>query len=369
MEQYIQEIINQIKGFINIEFGFCDVTGSVLGCSDQSKVGSFDHNIVTILEMGEDVCIIEDYVYQKYYRDDVIDFIVFVKNPNQEAVNYINAISICIINLKKIKESYTTRLNFIRDVIKGEVAVSDIPAKAKEVQLNNCVDRAVFLIKAHKISKNSINEIIQSIFPNRNSDFVVKLDEYSTVLIKELNQGEDFTPDKVAAIIIDTLSSEVMIKSSIGIGAIFSNIADLIKSFEQAQAAISIGEIFYPDRYVINYNKLGLGRLIYQIPRELAQMFLNEIFMNADEEIMDEETVTTINKLFENNLHVSEASRQLYLHRNTLIYRLDKIQKTIGLDLKKFDDAVVFKIALLILEYLKKTSKNQGKYEIKQPFS
>lgn len=360
MNQYIQEIIDQIKGFINIEFGFCDVTGSILGCSDESKTGSFDHNISSVLEMGEDVCPIEDYVYQKYYRDDIIDFIAFVKNPDQEAVNYINAISICIINLKKIRENYTTRLNFISDVIKGEIAISDIPSKARDLQLSGLVNRVVFIIKVHKPSRNNITDIVQSIFPDRNSDFIIKLDEYSTVLVKELNQGEEYNPEEIAAIIIDTLNSEIMIKACIGIGGIFDNIADIVNSYEQAQTAISVGEIFYPDRYVVNYDRLGIGRLICQVPPELAQMFLDEIFINADEEIMNEEMVQTINKLFENNLHVSEASRQLYLHRNTLIYRLEKIQKSIGLDLKRFDDAVVFKIALLVREYLKKTSKNQG---------
>ena len=357
VDQYIQEIINQIKGFINIEFGFCDITGIVLGCSDESKMGHFDHNISAVLEMGEDVCLIEEYVYQKYYRDDIIDFIVFVKNPNQEAVNYINAISICIINLKKLKENYTTRLNFINDILKGEVAINDISIKARELQLTSMVDRVVFLIKVHKVSKTNVSEIIQSIFPNRNSDFIVKMDDYSTVLVKELNQGDELTPEKIASIIIDTLNSEVMIKASIGIGEIFNNIGTLVESFEKAQTAITVGEIFYPDRYIMNYNKLGLGRLIYQLPRELAQMFLDEVLMDADEEITNEETVLTINKLFENNLHVSEASRQLYLHRNTLVYRLEKIQKAIGLDLKRFDDAVVFKIALLIREYLKRTPK------------
>jgi len=364
VDQYIQEIINQIRGFIDIEFGFCDITGIILGCSDESRMGSFDHNISTVLEMGEDVCLVEDYVYQKYYRDDIIDFIVFIKNPNQEAINYINAISICIINLKKIKENYTTRLNFIRDIIKGEFAISDISSKARELQLNGSVNRVVFLIKVHKPSKNNIIEVIQSIFPNRNSDFIIKLDDYSTVLVKELNQGDELTPEKIAAIIMDTLNSEIMINAYIGIGGTFDSIAEIVRSFEQARTAISVGEIFYPDRFVVNYNKLGLGRLICEIPRDFAQMFLDEVFVNADEEIMDEETIMTINKLFDNNLHISEASRQLYLHRNTLVYRLEKIQKSIGLDLKRFDDAVIFKFALLIREYLKKTSKNQGKWEL-----
>lgn len=357
MDHYIQDIINQIKGFINIEFGFCDITGTVLGCSDNQKLKGFDPNVSTVLEMDDDICVLEEYVYQKYYRDGVIDFIVYVKNPNQEAINYINAISICIINLKKITESYATRLNFIKGILRGEVEASEIQSRVKELQLVSNIKRVVFIIKTNKPSRCDIGDIIQSIFPNRNNDFVVKMDEYNNVLIKELSSDNEIDVEKIAAMISDTLNSEIMTKTYIGIGGVFSNIGDLTKSYEQAQAALTVGEIFYPGKYLINFEKLGLGRLVYNIPTDLAKKFLNEIFKGKEEEIADEETIITINKLFENNLHVSEASRQLYLHRNTLIYRLEKIQKYTGLDLKNFDDAVVFRMALLVREYLNHCNK------------
>lgn len=355
MADYIQDIVNQIKDFINIEFGFCDGTGIILGCSDESKVGIIDENISAVLEWDEDVCPINDYVYQKYYGDKSVDFIVFIKNPNQEAINYIHAISICIMNLKNLKENYSNRANFVRSILLGEIPEQDIYNKVKDLQFTQNGERAIFLIRAQKVVKYSILEIIQSIFPNKNKDLVVVLDELNIVLVKEMKPEESGDLEKIASSIIDTLNSEAMIKAYVGIGTVFNNISEILRSFKEAQTALTIGEIFYGSQYIINFNKLGLGRLIYQLPRELCNQFLNEVLEHIDENLLDEEILLTINKLFENNLHVSETARQLYLHRNTLIYRLEKIQKTTGLDLKRFDDAIVFKIALLIREYLKKS--------------
>ena len=359
MSDYIQDIIKQIKGFINVEFGFCDETGTILGCSIESKAGTLDENISTVLEANEDVCLVNNYVYQKYHDDKTVDFIVFIKNPNQEAINYINAISVCIINLKNLKESYSNRANFIRSIILEEIRPDDILAKAREQHLSQNAARVVYLIRIHKASGANACEVIQSIFPNKNKDFTITLDELNTVLIKEIKPEEDMSLEKIASVIIDALNSEVMVKAYIGIGGVFNNIVDLLKSFKEAQIALTIGEIFYGNKYIINFNKLGLGRLIYQLPTEFCTLFLNEILKEADDNLLDEETLITVNKLFENNLHISETSRQLYVHRNTLVYRLEKIQKATGLDLKRFDDAVVFKMGLLIREYLKKMSQQE----------
>lgn len=354
MSEYIQDIINQIKGFIDIEFGFCDETGTILGCSAESRVGMLDENVSSVLEWDEDVCAIDDYVYQKYYSDKTVDFIVFIKNPNQEAINYIHAISICIMNLKNVKESYISRANFIRGVILGEIPPAEIAMKARELHFPQDAQRILFLIRIEKVGKSNAYEIIQGIFPNKNKDFIVTLDELHTVLIKEMKPENTSGIEKTASVIIDALNSEIMVKAYIGIGGIFSNMSDLLRSYKEAQTALTIREIFYGSRYIINYDKLGLGRLIYELPANLCKQFLDEVLKDVDEELLDEETLLTINKLFENNLHVSETARQLYLHRNTLVYRLEKIQKSTGLDLKNFDDAVVFKIGLLIREYLKK---------------
>ncbi len=354
MAEYIQDIVNQIKGFINVEFGFCDETGTILGCSDESRVGLLDENISTVVETDESVCLVGEYVYQKYFGDKTVDFIVFIKNPNQEAINYIHAISICIINLKNLKESYVTRSNFIRGILLGEIPHGEIAVKEKELHFDKDVSRIIYLVRIPKASKTNTFEIVQSLFPNKNKDFIVTLDELNTVLVKELKPDNNDDLEKTASMIIDALNSEAMVKAYIGLGGVFENMSDLTRSFSEAQTALTIGEIFYGSKYIINYNRLGLGRLVYQLPAETCRLFLDEVFKDVDDELLDDDTLLTINKLFENNLHVSETARQLYLHRNTLVYRLDKIQKTTGLDLKNFDDAVVFRIGLLIREYLKR---------------
>ena len=122
---------------------------------------------------------------------------------------------------------------------------------------------------------------------------------------------------------------------------------------QEANMALDVGKIFYSDKNVVAYNRLGIGRLIYQLPLPLCQMFIREIFDGKSPDDLDDETLSTINKFFDNSLNVSETSRQLYIHRNTLVYRLDKLQKTTGLDLRVFDDAITFKIALMVVKYMK----------------
>ena len=122
--------------------------------------------------------------------------------------------------------------------------------------------------------------------------------------------------------------------------------------------ALDVGKIFYSHKKVIAYGNLGIGRLIYQLPLPLCKMFIKEIFDDKTPDDFDEETLTTINKFFENNLNVSETSRQLYIHRNTLVYRLDKLQKSTGLDLRVFEDAITFKIALMVVKYMNYMEKN-----------
>jgi carbohydrate diacid regulator len=199
------------------------------------------------------------------------------------------------------------------------------------------------------------HEIIQNLFPDRLKDFVVVIDDESAALIKELNDDYDFKKiDQIAKNIVDTLNTESMLKAKIGIGTPVESLNEIGRSFKEAQTALLVGNIFENDKSVINYNSLGLGRLIYQLPETLCKLFLDEVFTKGAYESLDNETILTIQKFFENNLNVSETSRLLYVHRNTLVYRLDKIQKITGLDLRNFDDAIIFKVSMLVKKYLDK---------------
>ena len=191
-------------------------------------------------------------------------------------------------------------------------------------------------------------------FAGKQKDFITAVDEKNIILVKELKANDTYEDmDKIARTILDMLNTEAMTKVHVAYGTIINEIKDVSRSYKEAKMALDVGKIFYSDRNVVAYGSLGIGRLIYQLPMPLCKMFIKEIFDGKSPDDFDEETLTTINKFFENNLNVSETSRQLYIHRNTLVYRLDKLQKSTGLDLRVFEDAITFKIALMVVKYMK----------------
>ena len=199
----------------------------------------------------------------------------------------------------------------------------------------------------------NIVEIVRSIFPAKTKDFVTAVDEHSIILVKELREKETMDEiEKIAKMISDTLSTELNVKVYISIGTVVSDLKDVSRSYKEAKMALEVGKIFENDKYIVNYEKLGIGRLIYQLPLSLCKMFIKEVLHGLTMDDFDDETLVTVNKFFENNLNVSETSRQLYIHRNTLVYRLDKLQKMTGLDLRNFDDAIIFKITLMVSKYM-----------------
>ena len=156
----------------------------------------------------------------------------------------------------------------------------------------------------------------------------------------------------MARSIVDTLSGEFYTRATVGIGTAVVGVKDLARSFKEAQVALEVGKVFDTDKVIVSYDNLGIARLIYQLPTTLCETFLREVFKRGSIESLDQETLFTIQKFFENNLNVSETSRKLFVHRNTLVYRLEKIKKLTGLDLREFDHAIVFKIALMVKKYL-----------------
>ena len=229
----------------------------------------------------------------------------------------------------------------------------DIYSRAKKLHIENNIRRIVYLIETNIDKDMNIVEIVRSIFPAKTKDFVTAVDEHSIILVKELREKETMDEiEKIAKMISDTLSTELNIKVYISIGTVVSDLKDVSRSYKEAKMALEVGKIFESEKYIVNYEKLGIGRLIYQLPLSLCKMFIKEVLHGLTMDDFDEETLATVNKFFENNLNVSETSRQLYIHRNTLVYRLDKLQKMTGLDLRNFDDAIIFKITLMVSKYM-----------------
>ena len=215
------------------------------------------------------------------------------------------------------------------------------------------IPRGVFLIRQPGKVDSSTIEVMQNLFPDRQKDFIFGVSESDVVLIKELSpNAESKDLSKIAAQIENTLTTELYIKPVIGVGSVARHLRELAERYKEAQVAIEVGKVFDNDKMIIHYDNLGIGRIIYQLPTTLCEMFLSEVFKKSPIDSLDQETLYTINKFFENNLNVSETSRKLFVHRNTLVYRLEKIKKLTGLDLREFDHAIVFKVALMVKKYL-----------------
>ena len=244
--------------------------------------------------------------------------------------------------------------NFIKNLLLDNLLLVDIYNRAKKLHIETSVKRVVYIIETKYEKDTNALETVRSIFAGKTKDFITAVDEKNIILVKEVKPGETYEDlEKTANTILDMLNTEAMTKVHVAFGTVVGEIKEVSRSYKEAKMALDVGKIFYSDKNVVAYNRLGIGRLIYQLPIPLCKMFIKEIFDGKSPDEFDEETLTTINKFFENSLNVSETSRQLYIHRNTLVYRLDKLQKSTGLDLRVFEDAITFKIALMVVKYMK----------------
>lgn len=251
------------------------------------------------------------------------------------------------------KEKYD-RNNFFQNLLLDNMLLVDIYNRAKKLHIEVNVPRAVFLIETGSEKESSASELLNGMFSAQIGDYITAVDESNVILIKALTPGESYDIlEHTANTIVDMMNMEAMMNVRVSYGTIVEELKDVSKSYKEAKMALDVGKIFYAEKRVTAYNRLGIGRLIYQLPVNLCQIFIDEIFGANVPDELDEETLTTINKFFENNLNVSETSRQLFVHRNTLVYRIEKLAKSTGLDIRTFDDALTFKIALMVVNYMK----------------
>lgn len=355
-----QGIIHQMKNAIDRTIGVIDETSSIIACSELGKIGDTDPSITSDVLTTPATFIMNGYTYKSFGNKPRPEYAVFVDGNDEIAQKYAMILAVSLNSIKQYHDEKYDRGNFIKNVILDNVLPGDIYLKARELRFNSESSRVCMLIRITSKSDVSSYDIIQSFFPDRNKDFVLNINENDIVLVKEIGANiKNKDLEKLAVCIIDTLSSEFYTHCVIGIGTTIDGIKDLARSFKEAQVAIEVGKVFDTERSIIRYDSLGVARLIYQLPTTLCEMFLKEIFKKGSIESLDQETLFTIQRFFENNLNVSETSRKLFVHRNTLVYRLEKIKKLTGLDLREFEDAIVFKVALMVKKYL---SANPVKY-------
>lgn len=348
-----QGIIHQMRDTIDRTIGVVDEASVIIACSDLGRIGEANEEVTTEALTSSDVFQTADSTFKSFGSRPHPEYAVFVDGVDPEARKYVKLLAVSLNSIKQYYDEKYDRGNFIKNVILDNILPGDIYLKSHELHFDSDVSRVCMLIKITDKNDVSAYEVLQNLFPDKNKDFIININETDIALVKEIKPNIDSHDiDKLAGSIVDTLSSEFYTHCMVGIGTVVDSIKDLARSFKEAQVALEVGKVFDTETTIVSYNNLGIARLIYQLPTTLCDMFLKEVFKRGSIDSLDHETLFTIQRFFENNLNVSETSRKLFVHRNTLVYRLEKIKKITGLDLREFEDAIVFKVALMVKKYL-----------------
>ncbi|MBO5316834.1 MAG: helix-turn-helix domain-containing protein [Oscillospiraceae bacterium] len=349
-----QNVITQLKDATDRMFGVMDTDGCVISCTDTTLLGERWPDAALRVAGAEGAVTFG----QKTFRAIVsatnqLEYAVFCSGDDEQARASCSLAYIALNNAKLFYEEKHDRSTFVKNIIMDNILSGDIYIRAKELHFATDAPRAVFLVRQVGHSDVATVDVLSGMFPDKLQDFVISINETDIAVVKQLSPNTTAEElEKLARSMEDTLRNELFIKTVIGIGTVVTHLREMSDAYKEAQTAIDVGKVFDTEKSVINYENLGIGRLIYQLPTTLCEIFLSEVFKKNSIDSLDQETLFTINKFFENNLNVSETSRKLFVHRNTLVYRLEKIKKLTGLDLRQFDHAIVFKVALMVRKYL-----------------
>ena len=348
-----QTVLHQMKDVIGRTIGIIDENGIVIACSELSKIGESKQRIREELSYSADAIIYEGYTYRFINTSDKNDCICFVEGGDSHAGSMAELLSIFLGNMKSLYDEKYDKSSFIKSILLDNILPSDIYIKSNELHFSNDEHRVVFVIKFQNTSTTPPYEVVQEMVGSGEKNYVINISEQDVVVVREIPQNTETSDmEDYARTLIETAHANYGLKATVGISSVVDNLKDLARAYKEARIAFEVGKVFDIEKPVISYENLGIGRLIYQLPTTLCEMFLAEVFKRGSLESLDRETLMTVQSFFENNLNVSETSRKLFVHRNTLVYRLEKIRKLTGLDLREFDHAVTFKVALMVKKYL-----------------
>ena len=351
--QILQNTIEGLKGISRVDFCVLDTEGKELAATfDMAK--DCGEAVLSFVESPADSQVIQGCQFFKIFDEQRLEYVLLADGETEDV--YMLG-KIAAFQIQSLLVAYKERFdkdNFIKNLLLDNLLLVDIYNRAKKLHIDTEVKRVIFIIETSHEKDSAALDNVRNLLGGKSRDFITAVDEKSIIIVKELEENEGYEEmDKLAQTILDTLGLEKENTTHIAYGTIVSELKEVSRSYKEARMALDVGKIFSPEKDVIAYSSLGIGRLIYQLPIPLCKMFIKEIFGGKSPDDFDEETLVTIDKFFENSLNVSETSRQLYIHRNTLVYRLDKLQKSTGLDLRVFEDAITFKIALMVVRYMK----------------
>ena len=351
--QILQSTIDGLKAITRVDLCVLDTEGKTVA-STYAETGGYETLVRSFVESPSESQLMQGCHLFKIYDEYHLEYVLLIQGGGEE-VSTVGKLA--VFQIQSLLVAYKERFdkdNFIKNLLLDNLLLVDIYNRAKKLHIDTDVRRVIFIVEVLSEKDTSALERVRTLFGGKNKDFITAVDEKNVIVVKEVGANDGYQEaEKFAKEMLEALKAEGMENLHVAYGTIVSDIKEVSKSYKEAKLALDVGKIFFHEKDVIAYNTLGIGRLIYQLPIPLCKMFIREIFEGKSPDDFDEETLVTINKFFENSLNVSETSRQLYIHRNTLVYRLDKIQKSTGLDLRVFEDAITFKIALMVVKYMK----------------
>ena len=350
--QILQNTIDGLKGITRTDLCVIDVEGKILAATFPDAE-SFIGSAQSFVQSPADSQVVNGCQFFKVFDDHQLEYILLAYGDSEDVCMIGKIASFQIQNLLVAYKERFDKDNFIKNLLLDNLLLVDIYNRAKKLHIDIEVRRVVFIVETNREKDGNELEKIRGLFGGKSKDFVTAVDEKNIIVVKELSDNESYDDLKKTAEVILNLFRSDSSGVHISYGTVVNELKEVSKSYKEARMALDVGKIFFEEQNIIAYSQLGIGRLIYQLPIPLCKMFIKEIFDGRSPDDFDEEILTTINKFFENSLNVSETSRQLYIHRNTLVYRLDKLQKSTGLDLRVFEDAITFKIALMVVKYMK----------------
>ncbi len=348
--QILQNTIEGLKAIARVELCIMDIDGKEVAAT--VSMYECEKPAMEFAQSPADSQEIQGYQYFKIYDEQQLEYILIAGGSGEDVYMVGKMVAFQIQNLLVAYKERFDKDNFIKNLLLDNLLLVDIYSRAKKLHIQADVRRVVMIVETDSTKDCNVLEVVRS--GNTNSrDFITAVDENNVIVVRDLSEGDSPAEiDRGATGLESFLVKEGMKNVRVAYGTVVKEIKDVSRSYKEARMALDVGKIFFSDRNVVAYSELGIGRLIYQLPIPLCRMFIREIFGGKSPDDFDEETLTTINKFFENSLNVSETSRQLFIHRNTLVYRLDKLQKATGLDLRVFEDAITFKIALMVVKYM-----------------
>lgn len=351
--QILQNTLDGLKVITRIELCVMDTEGKVLA-STYANGEQYADAISSFIDSPAESQTVQDCQFFKVFDEHQLEYVLLAEGGSEDVYMVGKIASFQIQNLLIAYKERFDKDNFIKNLLLDNLLLVDIYNRAKKLHIETEAHRVIYIIECKRDKEGNDLERVRGIFGGKSKDFITAVDEKNIIVVKELAEGETSQEIyKTAEVILGVIDPEGNGKVNIAYGTIVNEIKEVSRSYKEAKMALDVGKIFFKEKNIIAYSTLGIGRLIYQLPIPLCKMFIKEIFDGKSPDDFDDETLTTINKFFENSLNVSETSRQLYIHRNTLVYRLDKLQKSTGLDLRVFEDAITFKIALMVVKYMK----------------